>query len=352
MRKGRLMSATLNLSTRVLTDLVALEQLSSEWNELWNRCPGATPFQRPEWVLSWTQAVLPEQLYVIEVRRHHTLVGLAPLFLYRSEQEQVLAPLAASVSDYLDWLIEPSGCMEILHRIFEVLESSEISWHRLDLTDVPGTSPLLELDFRDWDCERSLETACPVLNLPLEAKSVEEILSAKPRHNLRTSRRRTERVGKAKIEIANEATLNEFLEAMTNLHGSRWADCGASGVLADDHVQEFHRHAAPALLRRNVLRLYGFRLNGRLIATLYALAERNTVYCYLQGFDPAYSALSPGVQILAAVIDDALRDGKSTVDFLRGREAYKYHWGAHDQQTYRISLRHRTSARISPTIAA
>jgi CelD/BcsL family acetyltransferase involved in cellulose biosynthesis len=185
------------------------------------------------------------------------------------------------------------------------------------------------------------------LTLPPNAKSVVEILSAKPRHNLRTARRRTAKAGDAQIEIANEANLHEFLTAMMQLHAARWTDCGAPGVLAEDRVQDFHRRAAPALLRRGVLRLYGFRLNGKLVATLYAMVELNTVYCYLQGFDPAYSALSPGAQILAAVIDDALQNGRSTVDFLRGREAYKYLWGAHDQQTYRLCLRQRTSAHLS-----
>src|SRR5689334_18118795 len=98
------MSRTLN--TRVITDLAALEKMFSEWNDLWNRCPGATSFQRPEWVLSWAQTFQPK-LFVVEVRSGPDLVGLAPLFLYRSGEQHIFAPLAASVSDYLDWLIEP-----------------------------------------------------------------------------------------------------------------------------------------------------------------------------------------------------------------------------------------------------
>jgi CelD/BcsL family acetyltransferase involved in cellulose biosynthesis len=342
MGKGRMMPAAHRM--QVITEFTALERLSSEWNDLWSCCPSATSFQRPEWVLSWTRAFQPTDIFVVEVRRGQTLVGLAPLFLYHSGQERILAPLAASVSDYLDWLIEPSARSEVLVQILERLRSSDLLWHRLDLTDLPGTSALLQIDVDDWDGQRSEETACPVLTLPSAAGSVEDILSAKPRHNLRTARRRTQKLGDARIEIANEATLDEFLSALMNLHRSRWTECGASGMLAEDRVQEFHRRAAPALLRRNVLRLYGLRLNGRLIATLYALVERDTVYCYLQGFDPAYSSLSPGAQIVAAVIDDALHDGKREVDFLRGREPYKYVWGARDRQTYRLCLRHGTSA--------
>jgi CelD/BcsL family acetyltransferase involved in cellulose biosynthesis len=348
------MAASPSLITSIITGFPELERLSSEWNDLWKRCPAASSFQRPEWVLSWTEAFHPNHLCGIAVRREQALVGLAPLFLYRSGHEQILAPLAASVSDYLDWLIEPSARSEILDQIFEMLRSSDLLWDRVDLTDLPSTSPLLSVDFDDWDGRRSVENACPVLNLPAGAKSVEEIMSAKPRHNLRTARRRTEKAGQSQIEIADETNLDEFLTAMMQLHGARWIDCGAAGMLADSKIQAFHRLAAPALLKRGVLRLYGFRLNGNLIATLYALAEQTTVYCYLQGFDPQYSALSPGAQILAAVIDDAIRDGKTAVDFLRGRESYKYAWGAQDEQTYRICLYRRTPSRLgtAPTIAA
>jgi CelD/BcsL family acetyltransferase involved in cellulose biosynthesis len=53
------------------------------------------------------------------------------------------------------------------------------------------------------------------------------------------------------------------------------------------------------------------------------------------------------------VIDDAIRDGKRSVDFLRGRESYKYAWGGRDQETYQLCLRlHASLRRVPPTVAA
>ena len=72
---------------------------------------------------------------------------------------------------------------------------------------------------------------------------------------------------------------------------------------------------------------------------MYTLAERNVLYCYLQGFDPDYAEFSPGVQMIGAVVEDGVREAKQAVDFLRGREPYKYAWGAQDEPSFRLRAR-------------
>jgi CelD/BcsL family acetyltransferase involved in cellulose biosynthesis len=305
---------------------------------LWLGCPNATSFQRPQWLISWIQAFKPHQLYVIEVRYQQRLVGLAPLFLYKSGRESILAPIGAGISDYLDWLIDPAHSSSVLPLILNFLERSDLNWNRLEVSDISPQSALAQpAAFRDYDCELSLDAAC--LELPSSFEELEENLPAKFRHNLRTARRRIARAGQVSVEIATHETLDEFLSALLGLHGARWNELGMPGVLADGAVRQFHRLAATALLQQGILRLYGLRLSGQLIATLYALSEPSITYCYLQAFDPNYRQFSPGVQILSAVIEDAIRHGKRAADFLRGREAYKYLWGAADRQTYRLSLR-------------
>jgi CelD/BcsL family acetyltransferase involved in cellulose biosynthesis len=144
------------------------------------------------------------------------------------------------------------------------------------------------------------------------------------------------RAGSVHIEVAARENLLSFLDTLFDLHGQRWALAGQPGVLANSAIQSFHKIAAPQLLERGVLRLYALRLNGRIIASLYALFERDTASCYLQGFDPDYARFSPGVHLLGSVIADAVREGQQRIDFLRGREPYKQHWGAVESPTFRI----------------
>ena len=66
-----------------------------------------------------------------------------------------------------------------------------------------------------------------------------------------------------------------------------WFARGKPGCLADPHVQAFHRDVAAAFARRDALALYGLHLDDRMIACLYGLEDRQTLYYYLGGFDPA-----------------------------------------------------------------
>ena len=334
-----------NLELTTINTLAMLTQLAPEWNQLLSRCPRATPFQRPEWLLPWIEAFHTRQLRVVEVRNGGELVGLAPMFAYKSGDERVLAPIGAGISDYLDWPILPDYEPAAIPQILACFENMrDPAWERMDLLDLPPGSPLRNLAFASWRSEHAVHDVCPVLQLPPTLAELSKVIPKRQRRNLRTARNRILRAGNVEIEVATRATLHEFLEALLQLHTTRWNEAGTSGVLAEETVKTFHRRAAPLLLDAGVLRLYGLRLDRNLIATLHTFWEREAVYLYLQGFHPAYGEFSPGMQIVAAVIQDAVREGKKMIDFLRGRENYKYVWGANDQPTFRVVLQRQTAA--------
>jgi CelD/BcsL family acetyltransferase involved in cellulose biosynthesis len=73
------------------------------------------------------------------------------------------------------------------------------------------------------------------------------------------------------------------------------------------------------------------RIDGRIIAVLYGMHAHRRTYFYLSGFDSEFARLSPGTLIVAAAIEHARREGAGAFDFMRGREPYKYRWGAIDR---------------------
>lgn len=344
------MSGFKEMAVRRLSTLESLWRLQPEWKALCEKQPCSTPFQRPEWLLPWIESFRPHDLWVIEVRDHEKLVGIAPLFAYNSrDDERTLAIMGGGISDYLDFIVDPERPEAVLQATCDFLQSAKPDWDKIELLDLRTESALLHINLgNDWTMRKDEHDVCPRLVLPSGAHQLRQVIPGRQNRNLRTAANRMRRSGQVHVTVADEATMTEHLDALLTLHGSRWRESGKPGVLANSRVREFHRRAAPLLREAGVLRLYGLRLDNQLIAALYTLWDRNVVYLYLQGFDPVYADASPGMQIVAAVVEDALRESREAIDFLRGREAYKYTWGARDEATFRVVLRNSNQSQRAP----
>jgi len=119
---------------------------------------------------------------------------------------------------------------------------------------------------------------------------------------------------------------------------------GPLGVLASEGVQKAHQETVPGLFALGLLRLYSLRLADRTVASFYGFthtaAGKKRAYFYLSGFDPALAGLSLGSLVIDYAVRTAVAEGAAEFDFLRGRETYKYCWGAQDFLTYRRRLWH------------
>jgi CelD/BcsL family acetyltransferase involved in cellulose biosynthesis len=176
--------------------------------------------------------------------------------------------------------------------------------------------------------------------VPLASTYDEQLarLSQGRRRKLRLAGRRLREAGRVRIERATAATIDESLDVLFVLHAARWQRRGLPGVLAEPSVRALHREAAPAFLQHGVLRLHVLRLDERPIAALYGFARGSRWYSYLDGFDPEFEELSPGTVLVAHAIEEAIAEGRTAFDFLRGAERYKYSWGAADEATYEITI--------------
>jgi CelD/BcsL family acetyltransferase involved in cellulose biosynthesis len=332
------------LKTRILTEPEELRGIASEWGDLSTRS-AATPFQHPDWVISWVETFSPQNIRVVEVRSGGNLVGLAPLLIYPRAGEQVLAFLAGGVSDYLDLLVDPQCEHEAVPAILDAIKGVS-EWTLMDLTDLPSNSVLNRTRLAGWAAQHDY---CSAVLLP---KTVEELLqqfSKRQRANLRQAGSRIQRTGGASIEQATAETLPAFMEDHFRLHASRWLRDGQDGVLADENVKTFHNKAAPKLLARGILHLYRLRLGEQTVAVIYTLFGSTTVFCYLQGYDPDFAVLSPGTHLMFSVMQDAISSGVWKFDLLRGEETYKRHWRAQIEPTLRIQLSRLAGQRTVPS---
>jgi CelD/BcsL family acetyltransferase involved in cellulose biosynthesis len=154
------------------------------------------------------------------------------------------------------------------------------------------------------------------------------------------------------IDVAT--TVEEAAGAMEDflrLHRLRWAEEGGSYGIPPGLVEAFHREVAPLLAARGWLRLYRLSVQGRAIAAVYGIEVGRRFYYYQSGYDPAWSARSPGVVLVGRTVEDAYARGLSDYDFLRGTEPYKLDWAADRRETCTVRLR-APSLRAGTAVAA
>lgn len=340
---------------RVVRTLDALRALEPEWTALLTRCPDATPFQSPAWLIPWWESFGGEALRVVVLHHDARLVALGAFYVQPPDvgaPEHRLLLLGAGNSDYLDVLVGDDAPSDAASRLLAAAVGDDDQGGApatCYLGGLRATSALLAADApRGWHAVGSPEREsepCPVLPLPPRDAALTTTVPARMLARVRYYARRAAAAGPVVVETADAASLDEILAALVRLHAARWRGRGEPGVLADAATRRFHARAAPALLRAGHLRLSALRVDGAIVAVHLGFQLAGRAYYYLGGFDPAWERIAPGTLLLAHAIERAWETGARELDLLRGAERYKYRWGAHDHWTVRRVLRRDTPAR-------
>jgi CelD/BcsL family acetyltransferase involved in cellulose biosynthesis len=318
-----------DLRTEIINDRVALERIECKWWRLWSQSTSATPFQSPAWLLPWWRAFAPGDLTTIAVWSGGELIGLAPLYIHRDALAPRLLPIGISVSDYLDFLCTPGQEPYVGGAVAEAALSLE--WSHWILPDLPVGAIALSMTVPGAHEERHpRHAACPVLTLDGD-ETLAGSVPARRRRQLRRAHRAALRRDRV-VVIAAQTEPELFIPELVRLQGARWAGQG-DGVLADPSAIAFHRDALPRLIANGLARCWTMEIGDAVVGAYYGFHHRTRAYAYLGGFDPLYAEQSPGAILIGKAITEATREGAHEFDFLRGREGYKYGWGALDRWT-------------------
>ena len=307
-----------------ITSLQDARQLEDEWRNLAESAQGVTPFQYPEWILPWYEVWAADRVHLLTARDDRgALRAVVPLVIHEGRLE-----LAGSgVGDYLAPVVLDPAQVPALDA---ALSSVGLP---IRFNDVPADAAWTSgvRDTPRWEIRTS--SACPVAPLSDSCSTWRRSLPSGLRRNIRRYSERLSDDANARFETirCDESRAPAAVHALVALHTSRWHERGLPGVLSDDRVRRFHTLAAPALMRSGLLRLHLLYAGSEVIGAQDVLVRGSRAYSYLGGFDPSWNTYSPGKLLMAYAIEQAIGEGCTEFDFLRGREAYKYRWGAIDR---------------------
>jgi len=330
----------MNLVTAGHRNLDDLTSLAQQWQALWQRVPGAMPFQHPAWLIAWWEVFAPGDLFVISAWREGRLVGMAPLYREVGKLGERILPLGISVSDYLDLLLHPDYADAAGEALIAHLLRADLPWSEWELPELSAEASALRLTCPPALAdEQAPQSICPMLTLPRTIDGLSEVIPSRKRRKLRMARNRAGRRSSFAIERVTTGDVDEAFTALFKFHRARWHHDGETGVLADPRARAFHRTTMARLNDAGIARIYRLTLEGQTAGIYYGFLSGTEAYAYLGGFSCDCSFESPGTLLIGHAIEEAVREGAQHFHFLRGDEAYKFEWGATEQWTVRRVLR-------------
>jgi CelD/BcsL family acetyltransferase involved in cellulose biosynthesis len=317
-----------------MLDISELATVESAWWELWERRRQRTPFQSPGWLLPWYHAFRPGEIVAFAFWHGKRLVGIAPFYANHEPDGFHLLSFGTAVSDFFDILVEP-GYEDLVVDALALALAAETGWRTVTFDELPADAVALRLGhLRDCAVSEQIAGTCPVLMLANEAP-VESTFPPRMRRKLRMARHRAARRGGVEFIVADGGAAQRTFDRLVDLHTARWHARDQAGVLADVRVRQFHTDVIKILYPKAIVRLYELRIVGQTAAIYYGFQDCGRAYAYIGGFDPRFAFESPGSLLLAHVIAESYAAGAREFHFLRGSEAYKYAWGAHDRPNRR-----------------
>ncbi len=305
----------------IIDDFNDLVGFAPAWSSFARTIDDLTPFQLPEWLLTWWRHFGSGQLRVLVFRHGDLINGVVPCFLHDWQGLRQITLIGSGISDYVEPAISPESCSAVVEHLRAYLQSGS-DWDLCNWQDLSFNTPLRGLASTVTD-----ETECYVLHLQGNFEEYWGARSKSLRQNVRRDRQKAELRAPLNFEVLSRADA-EAMEALIQLHAARWRKHGQPGMIDRNSSAGFLDDIARGFEKRDMLRIFVLRFEGQIAAVILGFQHAGTVFNYLTAFDPQFEALGLGRTLLYESIRYSFEQGYRAWDFLRGNEPYKIWWGA------------------------
>lgn len=352
-----------NLRINVVSDVAGFDALLTEWETL-HAASSASVFQSFTWLRAWWrhlgEGIASCELHIVLIRQHGSLVAIAP-FLIQSKKisrlayQKELRFMGTGISDYMDVILMPGLENTLLRKIASHLGTlwrSIDSINLVEIADESLTRRVLGDELKSYGVGVTVKVcdACPQVELKANWAETLTTLGGKRRRHLQAEFRQLHDNFPIGYECIEDATmLDEALGDFIAMHKQRMAKTGKDGAYADGRLEDFHREVCKEFHKNGWLFLSFLTLGGKRVAAACSYMYKQKTYLHVCGIGEMGDAwrYSPGIVLQCLCIQESIRRGVKTYDFLRGTESYKYRLGAVDFPNWRIeAMRVRTGVRI------
>lgn len=316
----------------------------ADWRKILSSDPTRHIFATPQWSRLWWEA-FGKGMETFALTFHDPdPVGLAAFTIDDTAEGRRLRFLGGDdLTDYLGPVIAGDEHRPaVAEALLTHLRDKSEDWSYFDAKSLP-----VPFGFSEWLVEAADRLGMPfdldlheltaVLALPSSFEEYMDRLGRKERHELARKMRRFEReLPGAVLNRASEEDLETELASFVDLHRRSHGPKGA--FMLPDRASFFER-VAKEFQATGLLSLDSLKVDGRTVAATFSFEFDGVFYLYNSAYDSELKAVSPGLILVAKLIERSIEGGLRRFDFLRGRERYKYDLGAEALPLHSILIR-------------
>lgn len=326
------------------------EDLEEAWNGLLALSITHVPFLRFEYLQNWWQTrgggewPGDSRLVIITAHEDDRLLGIAPLFHSQHDGKSALLFLGSiEISDYLDFIVRPADLTTFIEGllVFLTTDPDIPQWDILDFYNLLDSSPSLDqlqqsVTAMGWSFTNTVTNHAPVINLPGDWEVYLASLDKKQRHEVRRKIRRLEEaeVTSRWYIVKDAETLEEEIDHFLGLMAQ---DPEKEAFLTKEMVTTMSG-AIRCAFEAGCLQLAFLEIGGQKAAAYLNFDYLNQLWIYNSGLNRNFMSYSPGWVLLAYLLRWANDNNRSSFDFMRGDEDYKYRFGAKDRFVHRVTI--------------
>lgn len=326
------------------SDPALFDAWAPQWRELLDDSDNDQIFLTTEWQKVWWEANQPGELLVLVARDEGSgrWLGLAPWYVAAEGQQKTVHAIGCEdVTDYLDVVSRRGYEDAVLNALLGYLAEHRAQFSEVRLCNLPDRSaalqriPELSRQYGLMAQTRVLEV-CPLIILPASFDEYISGLDKKNRHELRRKLRRAGGLADWYI-VGPQHNLAEETQRFLSLMAASGVEKAA--FLDERGYRKFFETLIPTMAQRGWMQLAFLTVKGEPAAAYLNFVYRNRVLVYNSGHNPALAGqLSPGIVLIARLIEHAIAEGREVFDFLRGAEPYKYDLGGRDTRVWELRL--------------
>ncbi len=320
------------------TPITSFQEIQADWESVLQENPQDTLFLTPQWQKVWWDTFGDGHSMVgFSYPGSGDVTGIASL---AKEGDTVSFVGSQDTFDYNDFPIKPGheqGFYEILLKCLE-----EQDYRTLRLDSLRYDSPTLEhlpdmARNQGYSVEIEEEDVTSGIELPGTWDDYLMVLNKKDRHELRRKLRRMDAQTDWKwYSVTDPAQATERLGEFISLMRQSRPD---KDEFMTPEREGFFHNVTQRMAELGQLQLYFLEMEGKAVATSLCFDYSGSRLLYNSGYDPEYGYYSVGLLLNAMCLKDAIDQGLTYFDFLRGPEPYKAHLGGEQRNLYKMVVK-------------